>query len=212
MFVGFVGSANAYDIEDWRSDSVETRWPNGQIKERMVQSTDPLGHGGTVNHGSYRSWYENGSLESQGEYWTGNRFGDWRYWYPDGGLREAGRYSTQGKQDTWVTYHSNGVLAEVTRYSYGKKLGLSELWDGNGMPTAVLRYSEDRLHGLCLWVDYEQNKSRQELFINDTLLVAFHRHGGPRESTATHPGDSTTKSTTSRSTGTEDVRTSASVA
>lgn len=75
----------------------------------------------------------------------------------------------------WIAYHSNGILAELTRYSYGKKLGLSESRNEAGMPTSVLRYSDDRLHGPCVWIDNEQNTSRQELYLYDTLLVSFSR-------------------------------------
>ncbi len=111
-------------------DTVETRYPNGQLQEQYQQVTWE-GNESTNKHGFYRAWHENGQLEWEGRY--------------TGGV----------KTQTWLHWDSTGRRLEEITYRSGQKNGLAITWDQDGDLTTALRYRNDKLHGLCIW--YSEN-------------------------------------------------------
>jgi hypothetical protein len=107
-------------------DTVEIRYPNGQLKE-SYQTVFWGGNESTSKTGFYRSWYENGQLE-----WDG-------------------QYAADLKVHTWIKWDSTGRRAEEISYLTGEKHGSEIEWNPNGTIRKELHYRNDTLHGLCTW-------------------------------------------------------------
>jgi antitoxin component YwqK of YwqJK toxin-antitoxin module len=105
-------------------DTVESRWPNGQLKEQYIT----MFYGGnerTWKDGQYRSWYQNGQLEYDGAY--------------DNDL----------KAHTWTKWDSLGWKVEQVSYVAGKKHGEEITWHPNLQRHKSFWYLNGELHGLC---------------------------------------------------------------
>lgn len=105
-------------------DTVETRYPTGQMKEQYQQVTWE-GNESTTKHGFYRTWHMNGQLEWEGQ------------------------YTNDLKTQTWIHWDSTGNRIEEISYRTGRKDGMEYSWNPNGTLRAALHYRNDKLHGLC---------------------------------------------------------------
>ena len=124
-------------------DTVETHYPNGQLKE-SYQTVFWGGNESTSKTGFYRSWYENGQLEWDGQY--------------------AGV-----KVHTWIKWDSTGRRVKEISYLAGEKHGSEIEWNPNGTIRKELNYRNDTLHGLCTW--RKANYSINGLANNPNLTI-----------------------------------------
>nr|MBN2277265.1 hypothetical protein [candidate division Zixibacteria bacterium] len=113
-------------------DTVETRYPNGQLHQQYQQVTFG-GNEKTSKTGFYRSWYENGRMG-----WDG-------------------RYTGDKESCTWVHWDSTGRRVEEISYKAGFKHGDHIVWNPNGTMRTALHYRQDKLHGLCTWYTTTNN-------------------------------------------------------
>lgn len=141
-------------------DTVETRYPNGQLQEQYQQVTWE-GNEETSMHGFYRTWYDNGRLEWEGQH--------------TGGL----------KTQTWIHWDSTGNRMEEISYRAGLKDGMEITWNPNGTLKAALNYRTDKLHGLCTWyttanyINGEYNNPcmtvvAQRFYVDGVMLLPLH--------------------------------------
>jgi antitoxin component YwqK of YwqJK toxin-antitoxin module len=115
--------------------------------------------------GSVTKWYENGKLESKGEYSNGSRTGKWCYWYENGNKKSEGHFLPAPNDENssslprdykigkWIDWWENGFKSEEGKYSkkcskYGleKKIGIWKGWAEDGR----LEYKEKYVRGKCL--------------------------------------------------------------
>lgn len=129
-------------------DTVETRYPNGQLKEQY-QTVAFEGNEDTVMTGFYRTWYENGRLEWEGEC-RGN-----------------------SKTKTWIHWDSIGTRTEEISYRNGLKDGMEFTWNLDGTLETALRYRNDKLHGLCIW--YSINNDINTIYNNPCMTMIAQR-------------------------------------
>jgi hypothetical protein len=142
VFVGF--STTIYPWDETVVDTVETRYPNGQLKE-SYQTVYYGGNESTTKTGFYLSWYENGQLEMEGE------------------------YSGDLKVHTWIKWDSTGRRVEEVSYLAGKKHGSQIEWNPNGTTRKELNFRNDLLHGLCTW--RTANYNINGLYNNPNLTI-----------------------------------------
>ncbi|MEL7249323.1 MAG: hypothetical protein AAFZ63_00215 [Bacteroidota bacterium] len=103
----------------WSEGYVESKYPNGQLKERRI----------TWSAGSRRlveRWHENGNIESRGiqlkvkdEY---RPDGDWIHYREDGLKEVEAEYRKGARQGLWIYYDENGFLDKYESYSRSGKL------------------------------------------------------------------------------------------
>ena len=105
-------------------DTVETRWPNGQLEEQYT-TVYYDGTGRTWKSGPYRSWYQNGQVEYDGAY--------------DDDLKAL----------TWTKWDSSGRKIEQVSYVAGKKHGPEITWHSNLKKHKSYQYHHGELHGKC---------------------------------------------------------------
>lgn len=77
-----------------------TYYPSGKIMERVQMVNGTL-------HGSYTSYFENGTVNTLGYYENGNRSGEWTQSYQDGNIGRKIRFE-------------NGQATYLQEYGYGK--------------------------------------------------------------------------------------------
>jgi hypothetical protein len=138
-------------------DTVEIRYSNGRMHEQF-QQVFWGGNDETQKHGFYRSWYENGRQEWDGQYESGQ------------------------KSQTWIHWDSTGTRIEEICYREGVKDGRENTWNPNGTLRTELQYLNDKLHGLCIWyrasnnIDGEYNNpcltfEAQRFYVDGIMLL-----------------------------------------
>ncbi|MEP0828702.1 MAG: hypothetical protein HRF51_09285 [bacterium] len=125
-------------------DTVEARYPNGQLQEQY-QKLFFEGDDSNTRTGFYRSWHFNGALE-----WEGNYYADL-------------------KVGTWIRWDSTGRRVEEISYVAGLKHGAEIEWLPNGIFKKRLHYHNGVLQGLCTW--NRDNSNFNALCNNPNLIT-----------------------------------------
>ena len=86
----------------------------------------------TENQRSELSYYANGKLEYEAEYFKGKLDGMSRYWSIEGGLISESEYSNGNPHGMWKKYHINGNIMSEVNYFHGQKHGLETWYHENG--------------------------------------------------------------------------------
>ena len=106
------------------------RWPNDRLREQGPQKPDPDGNG--VRYGHWRTWFDTGQLESEGDYHAGQRHGDWTFWHANGAKYQQGRYGRGQRVGEWSEWREDGSLLSQGGYRDGKKDGRWRQYDERG--------------------------------------------------------------------------------
>jgi antitoxin component YwqK of YwqJK toxin-antitoxin module len=96
--------------------------------------------------------FEDGRLESAGEFRDGRRHGTWSSWL-DGELRVRGPYLRGTKHGRWTWWDEDGDLHAQIECRAGEPHGQRREWWEPGKPKLDARYADGRLHGEQLWID-----------------------------------------------------------
>ncbi|HRD51141.1 MAG TPA: energy transducer TonB [Flavobacteriales bacterium] len=94
--------------------------------------------------GSYRRWYDNGSVREQGAYAEGRRTGAWAHVQLKGARRE-GRYVNGKAQGIWESKDNDGRLTSSIPYLDGKRHGIGHNYGKDGLSSDTLAYERDSL-------------------------------------------------------------------
>lgn len=83
--------------------------------------------------GSWKEYYEDGSLKAEGAYENDKPVGKWKYYYQSGKTEQTGSYTRQGKKDgVWKWFYETGALLREETYRSGLKDGLSTEYEESG--------------------------------------------------------------------------------
>lgn len=82
--------------------------------------------------GEWKSYHENGTLASIGNFEKGEPEGEWKLYYESGKLEEVGKYKNGEKSGEWKTYYESGKLKEIGKYKKGKADGEWKYYKENG--------------------------------------------------------------------------------
>lgn len=176
----FITTASASDWWAGAIDTIETRWPNGHLKEKWIQKTDSIGDGGTLKEGTYTSWHENGQMSSTVYYWHGKEEGWWHAWHENGQLKEEGQYMEGKKLGLWLAWFEDGERAEEAFYGGVDRLhGRYVKWSQEEGYKIVksLHYRHSKLHGMCAWQEDEGEVARSEFYLDGKLMITFSEGG-----------------------------------
>jgi antitoxin component YwqK of YwqJK toxin-antitoxin module len=105
--------------------------------------------------GLYRTWYENGQLESEANYKDGKKDGLYRWWHCDssGKLKEESNYKDGKWNGSCKWWHENGALEIESNYKDGRKDGLYRWWTDNIQLQVEDNYKDGERYGLQKWRD-----------------------------------------------------------
>ena len=79
-----------------------------------------------------QSFFSNGNLEYEAEYFNGKLDGTSKVWLEDGTLYSISKYSNNQPHGIWKKIHPNGKLMFEVNYEYGQKHGVEKWYYQNG--------------------------------------------------------------------------------
>jgi uncharacterized protein len=98
-----------------------------------------------TRQGHFIYYYENGKLESEGKYSTGNREGDWIYYYDNGEKKAEGIYIASLAEGIWEYWHESGEKKAEGKYYNDNKEGIWNYWYTNGQLKNVETYTKGEI-------------------------------------------------------------------
>ena len=106
-----------------------------------------------------KGYYKSGKLKYTGTLWKGFRIKRWKSWYENGNLESDGEFSMKGEEEgEWRYYHQNGKIKNIANYENGKLVGLVKNFNENGKLYSTTYYEKDS--NLTKWkFFYEDEKS-----------------------------------------------------
>jgi len=110
----------------------------------LLISSYPLTQGITGDQAFY---YENGSVQSEGQLVKGKVNGKWQYYYESGKLQLVGNYDNDVEEGIWEWYYESGNLMKKGSYKRGLFDGTWLSYNEEGVLVDSSNYSEGRLNG-----------------------------------------------------------------
>jgi antitoxin component YwqK of YwqJK toxin-antitoxin module len=119
---------NAGQEENLTSEIIDI-WDNGKPKIVRFFREDESGQKILVREKQY---YPEGSISMQGDYLNNKRSGIWKSWFEDGTLWSEGRFVEGKREGPGTVYHPNGKKHLEGQYKNGKRVGLWRAWNETG--------------------------------------------------------------------------------
>lgn len=117
-------------------------------------------------HGHYESFYENGQVQSRGEFVRGVAVGYWSYYHDNGQLRETGELNNGARQGIWTSYYPDGLRECESHWAGGVEHGMHTRWYANGMMAAQGNMKEGRPDGWWVYYGEDGAKLREGAYEN----------------------------------------------
>jgi hypothetical protein len=96
--------------------------------------------------GRWRSWFENGVLESEATY-EPDELTTMTWWREDGQLSSSGTHIGGAREGEWTYYHDNGLLAARGEWSRGERHGAWVYFDALGQFVECGRFERGQRSG-----------------------------------------------------------------
>jgi antitoxin component YwqK of YwqJK toxin-antitoxin module len=121
--------------------SVEDYWSEGQLKFRTEYYKG-------VEHGSSKSWFENGLLATERDYISGEKTGVHLGWWPNGELKFRYHFKQDRYHGEIFEWYESGLPFQELHYSHGKEEGAQKAWRENGKLYMNLVYKNGKRYGM----------------------------------------------------------------
>ena len=95
-------------------------------------------------NGTWIYFYENGPQQVIANYVEGIENGNWKWFYESGALMRSGNYKNGLFDEKWLSYNEKGVLIDSSNYSIGRLDGEYKSYYENGQMSQMGQYSRDR--------------------------------------------------------------------
>jgi antitoxin component YwqK of YwqJK toxin-antitoxin module len=125
-----------YFIKDGKKEGRETRFFPGKEKKPRLQIE---WKDGTI-HGTVKTWYKTGAIESQKEMRGNTKHGLFMAWYPDGSIMLVEEYENNSLRSG--RYHKRRDDSPTSQVNNGE--GTATLFDENGSITEKIQYHEGK--------------------------------------------------------------------
>jgi TonB family protein len=109
--------------------------------EQKTYSTSAL----TLLHGPYKSFWDDGSIRTQGAYHYGKKDGSWLECEPGQGKASCGRYGNDDKEGVWTHMDTTGLMEYVYSWEDGSRNGKYYEYDTLGRKINEGIYMSDSL-------------------------------------------------------------------
>ena len=96
--------------------------------------------GNDLRHGLAKTWFENGTVQQEGNYQYDKKDGNFTYRYENSQVAVTGAYKNDVPDDVWVWWHENGQKAAIGKYQQGALIGDWRWWDESGKLTESKTY------------------------------------------------------------------------
>ncbi len=98
----------------------------------------------TVQHGSFKWYHTNGSLQRTGQYLDGKKEGVWLRYDDEGRLQDSSHYNLDRRKGISMGWHKTGYPSDSTNFD-GAGNGVQVRWYDDGFPSAAGRWVQDTL-------------------------------------------------------------------
>jgi antitoxin component YwqK of YwqJK toxin-antitoxin module len=85
-----------------------------------------------LRHGSWKCWYSNGQLHSEGFFQYDRESGTFTWWHAHGQQAVKGTFVDGQPVGTWTWWHANGQKAAEGQYRNGRQVGMWQTWAVDG--------------------------------------------------------------------------------
>jgi antitoxin component YwqK of YwqJK toxin-antitoxin module len=145
----FVGEWVFYDKEgnlayklDYTKNYMKTyRIPSGKLRSEGRLNYD------LERHGKWKSYFENGKVQSEGAYYTDKKSGSWKRYWENGNVKNQGEYKADKKTGFWKRYYENGNLKSEGTYELNKPKGEWKDYRPSGGVESIYNYVNGEFHG-----------------------------------------------------------------
>jgi antitoxin component YwqK of YwqJK toxin-antitoxin module len=123
-----------------------SRWGQWN-KEQPIKDGNPINQYDNegIKQGYWETYWENGEIESKGNYVNNIQDGYWEDYWSNGGLYYKGSFKNGRVDGPWEYYNRNGNMSSKYNYSNGKKNGVNIDYDENGEILLKGIYKNDQL-------------------------------------------------------------------
>ncbi len=97
-----------------------------------VELAQYITEGKDLRHGTSKTWFENGKIQTEGFYQHDQRAGTFTYYYSNGQIAATGEFDHDLPTDVWVWWHDNGQKAAVGKYRDGALVDEWRWWSEDG--------------------------------------------------------------------------------
>jgi TonB family protein len=111
------------------------------LTEEKIYTTPAL----TLLHGSFKSFWDDGSIRAQGIYQFGRKHGSWLECEPGKGKSSAGPYLNDKKEGIWTQLDTSGLVESVYTWQDGLRHGKFFEYDTTGHKSNEGIYRADTL-------------------------------------------------------------------
>lgn len=121
-------------------------------------------------HGPYATYYEEGQVESEGNYEEGNEVGTFTEYYENGDLMMVSNYKEGLLHGKMINYYENGQIESEGTYEDGNLNGKATWYYESGVVKKEASYIDSELHGD--YIEYTENGEIElkETYDNGTLI------------------------------------------
>jgi antitoxin component YwqK of YwqJK toxin-antitoxin module len=130
--------------EDYENIKVQNENKVLQIHKgiREEYSIDKYGR----KHGTYKSFYPNGSIFIYCYFVSGLRHGLFRMFHLNAGIKELGNFEYGNKEDEYLKFYDNGNIMEKIYYELDELNGVHEFYDKEGTLLMICHYKNGLPH------------------------------------------------------------------
>ncbi|HFA49130.1 MAG TPA: hypothetical protein ENJ95_08940, partial [Bacteroidetes bacterium] len=117
----------------------------------------------SYKQGQYKSYYENGQLKEEGEYYRGAKIGNWGFYNEDGDKKEERFFEFPDTSlAPFMLFHDGGQPKVMGTLLDGKRDGRWFTFDNGGKILTMETYKAGKLDGLVIRRWYNSNKTIKE--------------------------------------------------
>jgi len=134
----------------------------------------------SIKNGSYKSYYNDGKLKSEGTFINDLYNGAWIYYYSNGKVQAKGSFISgdgtdvsetsglplNGRDGPWKIYHDNGKLSQESNFLKGKRNGGFKGYNNVGVLTEESFYKNGVLNGKLVKYNNQAIKVSETNFVN----------------------------------------------
>lgn len=132
-------------------------------------------------HGSYESFYPNGSLQIFGWYEENTPDSLWTYYYENGRKKAEGRFINGNPDGTWTYYFENGNIKSTGTLVNENKIGNWTFYFENGGEKSAGKFENNQKSGIWNYF-YEDNSIKAQAIYsgNNATYKEFYPFGNTR--------------------------------
>lgn len=135
---------------------------------------------GQIREGRWQSYYEDGTLASEGDYIAGMRTGEWNFYYPNGKQQWRGSYRQHRMHGDWHSFGEDGVMNGSLTFEDGLRNGYELTLDRSGKVRVRIEWKNGVEDGMRTYYHPDATTIHSEWQLVDGQIHGRHRQWDPQ--------------------------------